>query len=52
MELIEFAVLAIISVYCIWVIKKKVKNIKQGNGCGCGCGSCSKSCGMKKESDN
>lgn len=52
MGVIEIAILAVILLYSVWVIKRKIQSIKEGNGCGCGCSSCSKDCGLGKKDDN
>ncbi len=45
----EFLLIAILAVYCGWVLIKKGKDIREG-GCGCGCGSCM-GCGGKKRKE-
>lgn len=46
---------ALIVLYCIWVVRRRVRQIRQGQYCSCGCGGCSHNCGSKKRreiSDN
>ena len=38
-----------IGCYIVWVIRRKIKDMKNGNYCGCGCQDCAKSCSSKKE---
>lgn len=34
----------VILAYCVWVIRKKYKDAKNGNFCGCGCEDCPSKC--------
>ena len=34
--------------YVAWVIRRKMKDIKEGRYCGCGCNDCQKSCSERK----
>ena len=49
-DMVEFIIIAVLALYCGWVIRKKVKDIKAG-GCGCGCSGCAgcTSCGTREE---
>lgn len=42
-----------IGLYAVWVIKKKVKDAKNGKFCSCGCAGCPGSCGkpIQKEEE-
>lgn len=37
--MVEILIIAVLAVYCGWIIKKKVTDMKAGR-CGCGCGGC------------
>lgn len=37
--MVEILIIVVLAVYCGWIIKKKITDIKAG-GCGCGCGGC------------
>ena len=38
----------LIGCYVVWVIRKKVRDIKNGRYCGCGCDECGKTCASRK----
>ncbi len=37
-----------IGLYVVWVIRRKIKDIKKGKYCSCGCQDCEQSCQSKK----
>lgn len=39
---------ALIVLYCIWVIRRRVRQIRKGQYCSCGCGGCTADCGSRK----
>lgn len=41
---ITIILIALITVYCFWVIRKKVKDAKRGKFCSCGCQDCPSKC--------
>ena len=41
---ITVIILAVIALYCFWVIRKKVKDVKKGKFCSCGCQDCPSKC--------
>ena len=49
MKIVELLILIGIVSYSIWVIKKKVSDVKNGKGCGCGCSGCSKACSSREK---
>lgn len=43
-------IVAVIAAYCVFVIRKKIRDVKAGKFCGCGCSQCGKNCaGMKRK---
>lgn len=41
-------ILALIIAYSVFVIRKKIRDAREGKYCGCGCSGCSKTCGKSK----
>ncbi|MGN0605603.1 MAG: FeoB-associated Cys-rich membrane protein [Oscillospiraceae bacterium] len=37
-------IIGIIAAYCIFVISKKIRDIKKGKYCSCGCQNCHSNC--------
>lgn len=44
-------ILALIIVYSVFVIRRKIRNAKEGKYCSCGCSGCSKTCGKPKRNE-
>lgn len=38
-------IVALIIVYCLWVIRGRIRRIRAGKYCGCGCSHCVGQCG-------
>lgn len=47
--MVAYIIVALIIVYTVFVIYKKVKDIKKGKFCDCGCSSCSQNCPSKED---
>ncbi|MBR5509263.1 MAG: FeoB-associated Cys-rich membrane protein [Lachnospiraceae bacterium] len=46
---VSVLIVLLIAVYCFWVIRKKVKDAKNGRFCSCGCQDCSSKCNSFSE---
>lgn len=42
-------IVALIIVYCLWVIRGRIRRIKAGKYCGCGCSHCAGQCAGPKK---
>lgn len=49
MNLPEILILLAVGAYALYVIIKKVKNVKKGKYCSCQCDHCAQQCGNKKQ---
>ncbi len=45
--LVTIIVSVLIFGYAAFVIRKKVKNVREGKFCSCGCGGCARNCKAK-----
>ena len=40
MNLISWVLVVLLAAYCVFVLVRQIKKVKNGKGCGCGCGDC------------
>lgn len=42
-------IVVLLVLYCAWVIRRKVRQVKNGQYCSCGCAGCTKNCGTNSK---